>query len=209
MKIQNMAIILVAIILPITLLLSAYTKTQIDTINIQTMYSTKLKDATYDAISAIQLNTNKNEYSTVSDSMRRDIEAAVQTFMNNLATNLEIPGATDNYLKPYIPAMVFTLYDGYYIYSPSYNYTELNETTEDNDCFTIESSEGTLTTDEVIERYSNRENAQYNHILKPYIYYTVRYAPENTNTDVVVNYSLDNYVVVYGMVKGQYVTRSG
>ncbi len=209
MKIQNMAIILVAIILPITLLLSAYTKTQIDTINIQTMYSTKLKDATYDAISAFQLNTNKNEYSTVSDSMRRDIEAAVQTFMNNLATNLEIPGATDNYLKPYIPAMVFTLYDGYYIYSPSYNYTELNETTEDNDGFTIESSEGTLTTDEVIERYSNRENAQYNHILKPYIYYTVRYAPENTNTDVVVNYSLDNYVVVYGMVKGQYVTRSG
>lgn len=209
MKIQNMAIILVAILLPITLLLSAYTKTQIDTINIQTMYSTKLKDATYDAISAFQLNTNKNEYSTVSDSMRRDIEAAIQTFMNNLATNLEIPGATDNYLRPYIPAIVFTLYDGYYIYSPSYNYTDLNETTEDNDGFTIESSGGTLTTDEVLERYSNRENAQFNHILKPYIYYTVRYAPENTNTDVVINYSLDNYVVVYGKVKGEYVTRSG
>ena len=116
MKIQNMAIILVAIILPITLLLSAYTKTQIDTINVQTLYSTKLRDATYDAVSAFQLNTNKNEYSTVSDSMRRDIEAAVQTFMNSLSTNLEIPGATDNYLKPYIPAIVFTLYDGYYIY---------------------------------------------------------------------------------------------
>ena len=41
MKIQNMAIILVAIILPITLILSAYTKTQIDTINVQTLYSTK------------------------------------------------------------------------------------------------------------------------------------------------------------------------
>ena len=209
MKIQNMAIILVVILLPITLLLSAYTKTQIDTINIQTMYSTKLKDSTYDAISAFQLNTNKNEYSTVSDSMRRDIEAAIQTFMNNLATNLELPGATENYLKPYIPAIVFTLYDGYYIYSPSYNYTDLDEKTEDNDGFVIESSEGTLTTDEVLDRYSNKENAQYNHILKPYIYYTVRYAPENTNTDVVINYSLDNYVVVYGKVKGEYTTRSG
>lgn len=209
MKIQNMAIILVVILLPITLILSAYTKTQIDTINVQTLYSTKLKDATYDAVSAFQLNTNQNEYSTVSDSMRRDIEAAIQTFMNNLATNLNLPGATDNYLKPYIPAIVFTLYDGYYIYSPAYNYTQLNEQTNDNDGFTIESSEGTLSTDEVISRYSNKENAKYNHILKPYIYYTVRYAPENTNTDVVVNFSLDNYVVVYGTINGNYITKAG
>ena len=130
MKLQNLAIILVIIILPITLILTAYTKTQIDTIAVQTLYQTKLKDATYDAVSAFQLNTVKNTYSTVSDSIRRDIEAAIQTFIGDLAKSMGRSGANAEYIKPYIPAIVFTLYDGFYIYAPSYNYTELDKKVE-------------------------------------------------------------------------------
>ena len=106
MKIQNMAIILVIILLPIILVISEYTKIQIDTISVQTAYKTKLKDATYDAVTAFQINTVHNDYSTVSDSMRRDITAAIQTFISDLAKNLGMSGATEETIKPYIPAIV-------------------------------------------------------------------------------------------------------
>lgn len=88
MKIQNLAIIFVIIILPISLVVSAYIGAQIDTINLQTEYSTKLQTATADAIKAFQLNTINNKYSTVSDSKIRDIEASISTFYNSLGTEL-------------------------------------------------------------------------------------------------------------------------
>lgn len=209
MKLQHLAVIFVLIIIPISMVLTEYVNTQISTIQLQTAYTTSLNTATSDALKAFQINSANNKYSSLSDSKIRDIEASVNTFYNSLGTAMNDYISSKDDLSSYIPAMLFTLYDGYYIYSPSYNYTQLNETTEDNDGFTIESSDETLTTDEVLERYSNKGNAQYNHILKPYIYYTVRYAPENTNTDIVVNYSLDNYVVVYGKIKGEYTTRAG
>ena len=183
MNLQTMTIILVIIVLPITLVLSAYTKFQIDTIAEQTMLRTKLKDATYDAIVAFQINTVNNTYSTVSDSMRRDISAVVQTFINNLATNMGVSGTDENNIKPYIPAIVFTLYDGYYIYSPSISHTQNGDDT------------------------NQAEKTTYEHVLKPYIYYTARY--KNSNLDVVVNYSLDNYIVVTGFIGNQYVTNAG
>lgn len=209
MKLQTMAIILIIIVLPITLILTAYTKTQIDTISIQTLYTTKLKDATYDAVTAFQLNTVNNTFSTVSDSMRRDVTAAIQTFMSTLASNLGMSGATEENLKPYVPAIVFTLYDGYYIYAPSYSYKELDDTDTKEDGYTIKTENEDLLTNDVIEGISSKKNATYEHVLKPYIYYTVRYAPKNSNTDIVVNYSLDNYIVIYGTINGEYVTKAG
>ncbi len=185
MNLQTLSIILIIIILPITLILSAYTKVQIDTISLQTMYKTKLKDATYDAVVAFQINTVHNTYSTVSDSMRRDISAAIQTFMSNLATNLGMSGTDETNIKPYIPAIVFTLYDGYYIYSPSISHTQNGD---DNQA----------------------EQTSYEHVLKPYIYYTARYVNESQGIDIVVNYSLDNYIVVTGYIgPNNYVTNSG
>ncbi|MBQ9297823.1 MAG: hypothetical protein IJ223_02110 [Clostridia bacterium] len=182
MNLQTLSIILIIIILPITLILSAYTKTQIDTLALQTRMRTQLKNATYDGVVAFQLNTVQNEYSTVSDSMRRDVSAAIQTFMTNLAGNMGMSGATENALKPYIPAIVFTMYDGYYIYAPS------KSTIVDN---------------------NGQTKTSYEHVLKPYIYYTVRYVNKDKTIDVVVNYSLDNYIVVTGTIKGKYVTRAG
>ena len=183
MNLQTLSIILIIIVVPITLILSAYTQIQIDTLSLQTMYKTQLKNATYDAVVAFQLNTVHNTYSTVSDSMRRDISAVIQTFMTNLAGNMGMSGATETTIKPYIPAIVFTLYDGYYIYSPSVSY---------------------VTDDEGNQRET------YEHVLKPYIYYTARYVNEEQGIDIVVNYSLDNYVVITGRVGSEgYVTKAG
>ena len=73
MKLQHLAIIFVIIILPITMVVTQYIQTQIDTIGLQTTYTSKLQNATYDAIKAFQINTINNKYSSVSDSKIRDI----------------------------------------------------------------------------------------------------------------------------------------
>lgn len=174
MKIQHLAIIFIIIIVPISLVISNYIEAEIDTISLQTMYARKLQTATYDAIRAFQLNTLNNKYSTISDSKIRDIEASISSFYNSLGTELGASGYDTESLEQFIPAIVYTMYDGYYIYGKYFNDT-LNE---------------------------------YQYGLKPYIYYSCRYVKGN-DYDFVVNYTLDNYITVYGKVKGRYVTKSG
>ena len=77
MKLQHIAVIFAIIVIPITLILSAYIGTQIDTASLQQSYNTKLMDATHDAVVAFELNTANNIYSANADSMRRDIGAAI------------------------------------------------------------------------------------------------------------------------------------
>lgn len=181
MKLQNMTIIFSIIVIPITLILSAYIGVQIDTAMLVQKYDTKLMDATHDAVVAFELNTINNKYSTNADSIRRDIKAAINTFSTSLSTGFGMSGASGstNNIMPYIPALVFTLYDGYYIYSPhEYNYEKDGQT-----------------------------RTGYEHILKPYIHYTARYI--DGNTDVSINYSLDNYITIYGNINGEYVAKSG
>lgn len=183
MNLQTLSIILIIIILPITLILSAYTQTQINTLTEQTLMKTRLRNATYDAVVAFQLNTVHNTYSTVSDSMRRDVNAIIQSFMTNLSGKIGMSGASQSTIKKYIPAIVFTMYDGYYIYSPAKS--------------------------EQVEE-SGKSKTVYDHVLKPYIYYTERYVNDSKNIDIVVNYSLDNYIVVTGNVGTEgYVTKAG
>ena len=57
MKLQHIAVIFVIIILPISLVLAAYLGNQITTIQLQTQYSTKLINATYDSLKAFKINT--------------------------------------------------------------------------------------------------------------------------------------------------------
>lgn len=180
MKLQNMAVIFAIIVIPITLILSAYIGIQIDTSHLQQQYDTKLLDATHDAVVAFQLNSSENNYSTNAESLRRDVKASINTFFTSLATNLRVPGENISYITQYIPAVVVTLYDGYYIYSPiEIEYTD---------------AYGTVKT-------------KYEHSLKPYVHYAVRY--QTGNCDIVVNYSLDNYITIYGYMNGQYVSKSG
>lgn len=182
LKLQTLSVIFVLIMLPVIILLSYYIDTQIDTIALQNSYDTKLLNATYDAIVAFELNTVNNNYSTNAESLRRDINASINTFTKSLANNFGVSGYGSNYMLPYIPAIVYTLYDGYYIYAPMPNTTIENE------------NEDAKTT--------------YEHTLKPYVYYTARYT-SGTDTDFVINYSLDNYIVLYGNIKGEYNSQAG
>lgn len=181
MKLQHLTIIFIIIVLPLTLILSAYTGKQIDTINLQNQYDTALKGATYDGISAFEMNETYNELSTVQDLQREDVDAAVSTFMNSLAMSMGVSGYKREQMNNYIPAILFTLYDGYYIYSS-----------------TLVENEDT-------------HQMEYEYMLKPYNYYTIRYKryKNNNSYDIVVNYSLDNYMVVYGWIDGDYVVKSG
>ncbi len=174
MKIQNMAVVFIIIILPISILLSVYVKGEVEVIKRQNKYDQILSESTYDAVKAFKLNTVNNSRSTQADSIRRDIKASINSFINSLVTNLGVSGYGTESIKPYIPAIVYTLYDGFYIYSPTINL----------------------------------ETGVYEHIIKPYIYYSIRYRIDNYN-DVVINYTLDNYIVVYGIVNGNYVSRAG
>lgn len=130
-------------------------------------------NATYDAIKAFEMNATYNDLYNVSDTLREDVEASISTFTTSIASSLGVSGYTEGEIKPYIPAILFTLYDGYYIYSPT-----------------------------------RKENGEYEYMLKPYNYYSVRYKKDNSN-DVVINYTLDNYIAVYGWVNGDYIVDSG
>lgn len=182
MKIQELAIIFIIIILPISLLLSEYTQFQIQTIKLQTEYDARLTSATYDAIRAFQLNASNSTTSDLANSKIRDLEASIETFRNSIMTGFELNGYTEDDLNNYIPALVYTLYDGFYIYSPYEN-----------------------THDE----YGNRILAGGDSIygLKPYINYSCRYV--KGNIDVVITYALDNYITVQGQIGDEYVNKSG
>lgn len=119
MKIQSLAVIFAIIVLPLVIILSYYLTYEIKTISLQTSYDTKLINATYDAMAAFELNTANEDLSSVADSLRSIIDASTSVFFNTLATNLGMSNASLSYVQPYIPAILYTLYDGYYIYSPT------------------------------------------------------------------------------------------
>ena len=119
MKLQGVSVIFALIVLPLILVLTYYIQLQVDTIEMQNEYDRKLLDSTYGAMSAFEINTANEDLSTVSDSLRTIIEASTNVFMNTLATNFGMSNASRSYLEPYIPAILYTLYDGYYISAPT------------------------------------------------------------------------------------------
>ena len=189
MKIQELAIIFIIIILPISLVLSVYTQNQVQTINTQTLYDNRLTSATYDAMRAYQLNAANSTTSDMSNSKTRDIEASVSAFRNSIMTAFELNGFTANELNSYIPALVYTMYDGLYIYSPYSNIAEVN--TDAN----------------ADEEVKIKTEGQKEYGLKPYISYSCRY--KTTSIDVVITYSLDNHIAVKGMIGREYVNKEG
>ena len=119
MKLQGFSIIFALVALPIILVLTYYVQLQVDTITLQNEYDSKLLDATYDAMSSFEINTANEDLSSVSDSLRTIINASSNVFFNTLSTNLGLSNASKSYVEPYVPAILYTLYDGYYIYSPT------------------------------------------------------------------------------------------
>lgn len=119
MRLQNLIIIFIVIALPVILILSVYVNYQVDAANLQATYDSTFLGATYDMLSAFQLNSTNNKYSTVSDSLIRDIEASINVFSNSFGTGLGLRGTSKANVMNYVPALLFTLYDGYYIYTPT------------------------------------------------------------------------------------------
>ena len=179
MRIQDLAIIFIIIILPISIVLSVYTQNQIQTVSIQTEYDTRLTAATSDAIKAFQINTINSSTSDLSNSKIRDIEASVETFKDSIKSVFGLNGYTEDEMDSYIPALVYTMYDGFYIYSNynNQNYTGLNQ---------------------------DGENV---YGLKPYISYSARYT--TASIDVIITYTLDNYITIQGMINDRYYNESG
>lgn len=187
MKLQYLAVIFVIIILPISMVMSSYIQNQIDTITLQTLYKTKLDNSTYDALKAFQINSVNNKYSSISNSKIRDIEASINTFYNSMKTSM-VSSKED--VQTFIPAILFTLYDGYYIYSSYDNIVQ------------VEKAE-----DETIEKITTESSRNYQYGLRPYIYYSCKY---NLNgKTIIVNYTLDNEITVYGDFGNGYETKSG
>ena len=183
MKLQSWIVVFAIIVIPIVLVMSLYIQVQINYVNLQGNYDTVLNNATYDAIKAFQINELNSTTQNIAQEKIRDVEASVTTFYNSLATNFGQSGYSEQELQSFVPALVYTLYDGYYIYT-KYN----NVVTEDN---TI-----------------NLNSTQSETGLKPYVYYSARY--KKGNKDVVINYTLDNYITVfYSNGSSTYETYSG
>ena len=185
MKIQELALIFVIIILPITIVLSIFTQLQIQTVTVQTEYDTKLTSATLDAIKALQINTINSSTSEIANSKIRDVEASVNTFKESLKSTFSLNGYSEEEMDEYIPAIVYTMYDGFYIYSKFQNTNYLT----DADGNQVDNNGETISG------------------LKPYISYSARY--NKNNIDVVITYALDNFISITGTIDGNYIEESG
>lgn len=176
---------------------------QISTISLQTEYDMKLTAATSDAIKAFQINTANSSTSDIANSKIRDIEASVSTFKSSIKSVFGMNGYSEDEMDEYIPALVYTMYDGFYIYSRFNNQNYLYKTKKDNDGnveFELDENGNKIPID------NNGENI---FGLKPYITYSAEYKQSNSNTDVVITYSLDNYISIKGIVDGEYWNKSG
>ena len=181
MKIQYLAVIFILIILPITIVFSEYVNTEITLIETEALYDERLLNSTYDSIKAFQLNTINTTYYTP-ETRVKNIEAAVNTFYNSLVTAFKYDGNRKEVMKEYVPAVVFTMYDGYYIYSPFVNVlTNVSEEEADEDYKDNKIRDG----------------------LKPYVYYSCRYK-NGSDYDFIINYTMDNYISIEGKVDGEY-----
>lgn len=227
MKYQNFAVIFVIIVLPLSMVLSYYIQNQTDTLVLQTTYQTKLNDSTYDAIAAYQINS-LNTQRVAGESIKSYVLASVNTFFTTLATNFGMSSASKHNLQNYVPAILFTTYDGYYIYSPtkmaqvainkengtavmtkekevvyakSGSEYKIDETTANNIASGDSVPSGYTAEDPIL---TDKEDISETGVKVDYNYMVkpfIYYSEEykkNGNYDIVASYTLDNYVTLYG-----------
>lgn len=179
MRLQNLIIIFVVIALPVIIILSVYVNYQVDTANLRASYDNKFLSATYDMLTAFQLNTTNDKYSTTSDSLVRDIEASINTFSAAFAGSLGLTGMSKSDVMTYVPALLFTMYDGYYIYAPTAKVA--NES----------------------------DKITYDHTLKPYVYYTDEYKNGNKKIIINYSLDNYVAVYYYDEDNNEYQSKAG
>ncbi len=221
MKIQNITVVFLVIAIPIIMVLSYYLHMQQQTLRVQIEYDTKLSQSTKEAVKSYETNIFARD-----DVKERDvIQASVNTFLTSLSNTLNISGTAKEYMSNYIPAIIAGLYDGYYMFSQVgepitiksasglqlYYNTDSGEIVETRDDFCqviYVPAEGETTK---TAKYNGKNiyfvtDAQkaknsYKPVLGAKNLYTARYTKQN-NTNVVVKYTLDNRIYIYGKVKG-------
>lgn len=192
MKLQYFIIIFIIISIPIILLLTHYMSLQKTTLDLQTSYDSKLIESTKQAMEAFEVNTVEwdNGFSRYGDSKRRDILASINAFKNSFANSLNITGTTKESIQTYIPAILYNLYDGFYIYTPTS--VPLNKKNQDGiQLFQDNKSTSIATTDSV------DEDGRMNKVL--YVAqtggktYTYKYIDEegNTVTETLTGLTID------------------
>ena len=168
MKLQNLTVIFVIIVIPVILLMSMYMSTGLKTLIYQSLYDNGLLNATHDAIYAFEQNTANDEYHANPEIKRDIIKASIKMFEKSLSNTCNISLYSAEEIEEYIPAILFGMYDGFYMYAPSSLYNQKTE------------------------RY------EYKHNLKNYVYYSeeldndgtiIRYSLDNY---VVVSGNFDN-----------------
>lgn len=191
MKIQHLAIIFLLIILPIDIVLGLYLDAQINTIRNQAIYDRRLVDCVYDALEVYQANSIVDTENDVVTAKMENIEASASTYLASLQSSFGLSGYKASVMQEYIPAVVYTMYDGYYIYSKYYNTLSQKNVRSDS----------TYTDGALVEG------------IKSYVFYSCRYQQKKTNgeveSDFVITYSLDNYIRIQGDFHGIYADDSG
>ena len=202
MSLDKLIIIFLIIILPISLVLTTYTRTQTDTLNTQLAYDVKLNNATYDALKAYQLNAFNEDASSLANVRLGNIDAAVNTFYSSLSASLNMSGYNRAFLESYVPAIVFTTYDGYYIYS---KYTN---NLSDEDYYS--NADWVKDGKPANKALSHYQNGDLLYGLKPFIHYSCRYKiGSSDDNDFVITYSMDNYITIHGIINGNWVDDEG
>lgn len=241
MKIQNLAVIFLIIAIPLTLILSYYVSLLQETMKLQIQYDEKLLTAAKTAIQAFETNTVEwnYEFSRLADSKRRDIRASINSFTTSLANGLGIGGTSKEYLLQYVPAIAYTLYDGYYIYTPTfepvlltsdkgvqlYYFEDAKEERNEQKISELEiqiingqTSYGVLLyeADKNSKGLYDGKNYTYNRDDAKTTYMHVlktfeKYSEEISkgNKNLAVNYTFDNYISVYGKIGSNIIEKEG
>lgn len=121
MKLQNFILIFLIVIIPVILLVSLNIDVGLETVKYQTFYDNGLLAATHDAILAFETNMQNDEYSGNPERKREILKASVKMFEKSLVNTCGISAYNINEIEEYIPAIVFGMYDGFYMYAPTYN----------------------------------------------------------------------------------------
>jgi len=172
----------------------------------QTAYTGKLRDATREAIQAYEINSViwETTFSREAGARRRHVTATVNAFLDGLARRMEVSGMSRRAMETFVPAVAFVGYDGVFIYTPTFvpNQERINDISHrirnlppDIDMNErVEYIEGVPTTIPGINDLL--EDREFRHVLRPMMRYSARYT--RGGLDVTVNYTLDNFVSVYG-----------
>ena len=143
MKLQNLTIIFIIIILPVVAVMTIYINYEIKTIEKQKVYNSGIISATHDAIYAFEKDTQNNDLSKNPEQKRGILKSCVNVFENSFSNTCKLDFYGNDVIEKYIPAMMFGMYDGFYLYAPYQtengykhelrNYVYYSETIPDTD----------------------------------------------------------------------------